>query len=93
MKDWRIGQTYGFVPSGDASELIIQLIRKVPFREAAAWFESTYDRRVQGEGNAYKAVILEGGFDADIEHKPGESYYVFSSDFSSDPADVRVLEQ
>lgn len=78
---WTINEVYGFTPSGDASELAIRIVRKASPKEASDWWHQTYKRPVQGSGQAYKAVITIGGFDANKKHRVGEDYFVYASDF------------
>ena len=80
---WQIDKTYSFTPSGDATPLILKVVRSVSLREAIDWYEKTYKRPFElDEGRtAFKAILVKGGRDGDTRHFRGDLYYVFGSDY------------
>ncbi len=80
---WKTNKTYRYVPSGEASELHIKILGSRPLKEGIDWYEQTYNRPFYEDDatRAYKAIIVRGGYDADIYHRKGSEYYVFDSDF------------
>jgi len=79
---WTISKTYTFVPSGDANELHIKIVERAPLDEAIAWYENIYSRPFDLDAStAYRAVVVKGGYDADLRHKRGDVYYLFNDDF------------
>jgi hypothetical protein len=81
---WTKNKSYSFVPSGDAEEFVIEIIGRAPAAEAIQWYQKRYRREDFPDfSDAYKAIVREGGQDADLMFKRGEVYYVFDTDFES----------
>lgn len=79
---WRTGRTYTFVPSGDADEILIRIVSPASMEEAAAWYERMYDRPFDLDASsAFRALVVRKGWDGDIHHHTGSTYYVFDTDF------------
>jgi len=84
---WQVGRAYTFTPSGDADELLIKIVDKVPLSEAVEWYEKIYDRPFELDAiKAFRAVVVKAGHDADVYHRKGSIYYVFDCDYDTEPS-------
>ena len=80
---WQVSKKYAFVPSGDADELILQVVSVAPLSVAKDWYENTYIRpfNLKRAFRAYKVKLLNNGRDGSLKHNQGDTYYVFDSDY------------
>lgn len=80
---WQTGKKYTFIPSGDADELILQVVSPASMTVAKRWYTEMYQRpfNLTSATRAYKTLLLSRGRDGVHRHNKGDTYFVFDCDF------------